>query len=521
MDSLALWLGLVGCAAAAGAGLLAGSDRRRLISLTVAVVLAPVLIAADNWQSPQLASLRDRPVLLALAAVVGVVALLAAALLLRRRPRLLAIAAIAASPFRIPLDLGGQTANLLLPLYAVLAVALVAAWIERIEGQGGAGLGPVAQPDRSGGGARHGLRRLLAADPIAAALGLAIVVYALQAGYAADLSTAVEDTGFFFAPFAALYWCLRRVEWDRELIGRVLIVLTVEALLIAIVAFGQYAAQEVFWNDKVIAGNEAHTWFRVNSLFYDPNIMGRFLAIVMLGLAGVAAWARPTRPPALATACFVILLAAVAITFSQSSLLALLAGLLALALFRWGVGWASLAALLVAAALGLSLLTVDGGGLAAETTGRTGLISGGLELAGERPLLGYGSGSFASEFEGRFGGEPGDSFVSHTEPITVAAEQGVVGLIPYLALLGVAAWVLLGAAAAGWRGARRPPAAVLAACLAAMFIHSLGYAAFLIDPITWTILAIGAAAAAQTEPLAILDAPKAGRPQPGSRPAPA
>ena len=42
----------------------------------------------------------------------------------------------------------------------------------------------------------------------------------------------------------------------------------------------------------MIASNQVEEYFRVNSLFFDPNIYGRFLALVMIGLAGVLLWAQ-------------------------------------------------------------------------------------------------------------------------------------------------------------------------------------------------------------------------------------
>jgi O-antigen ligase len=77
--------------------------------------------------------------------------------------------------------------------------------------------------------------------------------------------------------------------------------------------------------------------------------------------------------------------------------------------------------------------------------------------------------------------------------VTVAAEQGVVGLAVYLALLIAALLRLL-------RGSRRRPArAALAAAFVALAAHTWIYAAFLEDPTTWALLAIGAALATGRE----------------------
>ena len=78
---------------------------------------------------------------------------------------------------------------------------------------------------------------------------------------------------------------------------------------------------------------------------------------------------------------------------------------------------------------------------------------------------------------------------SHTIPITVAAEQGIVGLALYAALL-LAAFAVLFAGAG-----RSPPRIALAACFAALVLHTFTYADFLEDPLTWTLLGVGVALA--------------------------
>jgi O-antigen ligase len=132
----------------------------------------------------------------------------------------------------------------------------------------------------------------------------------------------------------------------------------------------------------------------------------------------------------------------------------------------------------------------SGGSTSNATSGRTKLISGGLELFADRPLWGYGSGSFQTEYR-RHGDASAANAVaaSHTIPITVAAEQGIIGLAVYVALL-IAAFATL------FRGAgRSPPRIALLACFAALVLHTWAYADFLEDPITWTLLGIGVALA--------------------------
>jgi O-antigen ligase len=475
MDSLGLWLGLVVVTSLAAAGLVGpGDPRRRLTFLAVALVVAPLLIAGDNWDTERFVDLRESPALLAAGGVAAVVGLAVLVALVRRRPSWLPLALIAVLPFRIPIELAGSTANLLVPFYGLVGAGLIAALLDPARVV--PALGERSEP----ADARRWLPPVLAA---------ALVLYGLQSGYTDDVSTAVENVCFFFVPFAALFVLIAGARWDRAQVRRLLYVVAGVALVVTIIAFGQYVTGKLFWNDKVIDGNEAHAYFRVNSVFYDPNIMGRYLAIAMVVLAGVVAWGR-RREANLSAACFAILLAGLLITFSQSSMLALLGGMLVLIAARFGLAWGVAAGAGTLVAMALAVSAVSGGGLTAETTGRTGLVSGGIELAGEQPIAGWGSGSFPTEFQERFGGGDGYAVESHTEPITVVMEQGILGLVPYLALLAVAIAGMWVASGIGLREARDPIAATLFAAFAAMVVHSMGYAAFLTDPLTWVLLAL-------------------------------
>jgi putative inorganic carbon (hco3(-)) transporter len=128
-------------------------------------------------------------------------------------------------------------------------------------------------------------------------------------------------------------------------------------------------------------------------------------------------------------------------------------------------------------------------GLNGASSGRGGLVSGGLHLFGDRPLQGWGSGSFVQEYRVHNRGA-GSLSASHTIPITIAAEQGVIGLIPYIALVVCALICLV-------RGARGDPVrSAVAAAFGALVFHTMLYADFLEDPTTWALLGIGMALAA-------------------------
>jgi putative inorganic carbon (hco3(-)) transporter len=484
MDPLS-WLGLVAAAIAAGTSLVA-DGRTRAVAMVAALVLAPVVVAGDVWNTERVVELRESMGQLAALGLGAAVAIAVVAWALHRRPEALPVAAIAVLPFRIPIELGGERANLLLPLYLVIAGAVVAlavgSWREV----------------PAGARAREPESRwmALAVRWLPWLLAGFVVLYAVQSAWSADSSKAIENVGFFFVPFAVLFSLLARARWTSRTLATVLVVVVAEALVFSLVAFGQFVVGDVFWNPEVIAANEAHTYFRVNSLFWDPNILGRYLVLVVLAVAAYMVWTHDSRRASASAAVCAVLLAAIALTFSQSSLVALLGGLLALAAMRWGVRWA-LVAVAIAALAGGALLAASGADLNSvksldiRSSGRASLVRGGIELAADRPLAGYGTGSFQVEFERRFPDDAeGTGSISHTEPVTVAAEQGLLGLVPYLALLAAVAGTLLTVP-------KRLPIArsALVACFAGLLVHSLAYAGLLIDPVTWALVAAGFALA--------------------------
>ena len=132
------------------------------------------------------------------------------------------------------------------------------------------------------------------------------------------------------------------------------------------------------------------------------------------------------------------------------------------------------------------------------SSGRAKLVRGGLEMAADRPLTGFGSGSFADKYRDRERVVSSRiSAESHTIPVTVAAEQGVLGLAAYGWLLFASFELIFGGLKRTLR--RREASVVLvarcvvAAGFCALLLHTLVYAAFLEDPLTWALLAMAAA----------------------------
>ena len=470
--------GIVAASVAAAAALVVRSARARAAAMLGALVLAVAVLLGHVWSTDQVQTLRDDPGLAAALAVAGLVAVLVLGWLLARYPWLLPPVAAAALPFRIPIDVGGDTANLLLPLYLVVAAGAVAYAIRaRSDGE-----------DESDPGILEWV------------LGAVLVLYAAQAAYSSDVDRALEQVAFFYVPFAVLFALLVRVPWTARLAAWTLAVLVVLAVALVGVGFWEYETRRLLLNPRVINANQFESYFRVNSLFFDPNIYGRFLTIVMIGITAVVAWTARTRVALAGALLLALLWAGLVLTFSQSSFVALLAGLAVLGAFRWGAGRA-LAATGAVALVGVAVVLLAPGSVRLDldsnksvqdaTSGRYDLVAGGMELFADRPVGGHGSGSFRREYRRKENAsDERATNASHTIPVTVAAEQGVIGLVPYAALSVAALWRL----AAHVRGS--PARAAVAAAFAALLVHTLLYAAFLEDPLTWALLALGTGLAA-------------------------
>ena len=217
----------------------------------------------------------------------------------------------------------------------------------------------------------------------------------------------------------------------------------------------------LLFNPKVIASNELEAYFRVNSLFFDPNIYGRFLALVMLGLAAVLLWERRPRTVVArhrgarravgrpAADALAVELRRAAVRALRARGAALPAGARSCRSSSRRRRSGSCSCSRSRPRCGSTSATPSS--LDDATSGRYELIRGGIDLARDRPVWGFGSGSFADEYLAHgFGARSDAVSASHTIPLTVAAEQGLIGLARLSRAAG------RGAVAAARRRARRP-----------------------------------------------------------------
>jgi len=489
--------GMVAAALAAAGAFFLATPRARAVCFLIALLLAPVLLLGELWKSShQIVTLRSHPAELLALAVVGVAVMLALAWLFLRRPLLMPILAVAALPFRIPVQAGGQSALLLVPLYVVV---------------GGAGLAYVWERLRPRPLAADNGYRLAPAERspgyLELALMVAVTLYAIQSAYSTDFETALKNVAFFYIPFALLLKLITSLEWTARLEEWCLRVTVALALIFVAIGVGEFATRRLLWNPKVLEANQFRSYFRVNSLFFDPNIYGRYLAIVMVVLATLLLWSRRRRHVVWVTVLLAALWAGLVLSLSQSSFAALLVGLAVLAAVRWRARPVIAAVVAALAVLAIVVFAIPGSvhlqghsakSLNRATSGRVDLMRGGLSMFADRPVYGYGSGAFAERFRAREKkGEAQTASASHTIPITVAAEQGVIGLAAY-AFVIVASFRLLFGGLLRLRREQEPGARligrmVVAAAYAALVFHTLLYADFLEDPIAWTLLGIGIA----------------------------
>jgi O-antigen ligase len=315
------------------------------------------------------------------------------------------------------------------------------------------------------------------------------LIAAASLSWTDDLHAGENVLAYFLLPFAVLLAVVGRApfpSWLPRVLGVIAVAL---AAIFAAAGLIQEATRDLwFFSPSVEVGNAYSSFFRVTSLFRDPSLYGRH---VVLGIAVllVAVLFRRLHP-LVALALTAFLFAGLWFSYSQSSMAALFVVTLALAAFA---GDRSLRIVAVAAALAVVV-----GGAAAfaasasdhsarqVTSDRSRRVELTAKVIRDHPLVGVGLGSqpVASQGRSKQGGSP-TRFVSHTTPLTVAAELGLLGFAAYAALLA-------GAAALIWRVRRVDPVLGLGlgAVLLALFVHSLFYSGFFEDPVTWVVLAV-------------------------------
>ena len=417
----------------------------------------------------------------AVAGVLGLVILGGAVALLARRPALVPIAVLVAAPFRPPIEFDTASEFIvsiaddgrlgrLLPLYFVLLASALALGWRTLRGRQ--------------------VRTLPTAISYPASAFFAFAMLSLL--WADDVETGANLVAFFTLPFAALLGTVARADFP-DFVLRALAGLGIGlATLFALVGLWQAVTRDLlFYAPNLAVSNANSDYFRVTSLFGDPSLYGRHVVLgICIALALLVAQRWRTWP---LIGLVVVMWAGLLFSYSQSSMAALLIVTLALALatgdrrVRRAVGVLALVAALGAAAY-VAVRLVDGEDLNRITSDRTERVEDTARVIGERPVAGVGiGGQPRASRELADSPQPTPTFVSHTTPLTVAAELGVIGLALYV-------WLLVGGVRLIARVRRRDEAFGLAlgASFLALFVHALFYSGFLEDPLTWLVLGVAA-----------------------------
>ncbi|MGH3024375.1 MAG: O-antigen ligase family protein [Gaiellaceae bacterium] len=455
-------------AGAVAAPLVLLARARLVFAAGLALIAAAQAGLAFALVPDQIESLTRSPARLGLLAVC-LAGLTGAAALFVRFPAAVPAALLAAAPVRVPLDIAGEEAFLLVPLYGVLAAAVLALAFGLARG---ARLRPLP---------------LFLAVPTAAYVALA----GLSLLWSQDPREGAIELFFFLFPGAVLVAVVAQVVLTTLVSRSLAAVLLASTGVLAAIGLWQQWTHTLFFADDLQSANAYTSFFRVTSIFSDSSIYGRYVALGIAVLL-VLLWFERVRL-ALGLPLMALLLAGLYFSYSQTTFVALFAAVVVIALLAGDRQArrivAVTAAALVLAGAGLFATTVWDESARRATGGRWTLVSLTTPVFVDHPVAGVGIGAQAlasSRLEDARERESRN--VSHTTPLTVAAELGVLGLAAYVAFLAAAAF-------GSFLAMRRQPAFGLSllAALTLLVVHSLSYSGFFEDPFTWLVVGLAAA----------------------------
>jgi O-antigen ligase/polysaccharide polymerase Wzy-like membrane protein len=406
---------------------------------------------------------------------VGALGVCLCAVPLVRFPTVTPVVLLAAAPFRLPVGLGEEDAFLLIPFYVVLAATVVALAVRMWRGEH-----PPAPP-------------FLLALPIAAFVTFASTSFL----WTWDERAGGIALAFFVFPFVAGLGVVARAPLAPWLPRALMFTLLALGSLFSAIGLWQAQTRTLFFAPSLEVANAYTSFFRVTSLFKDPSLYGRYLVVPIVVLLVVLLVRRTQRvESALLVVAIAFLFAGLFFSYSQSSFVALFVVTAALAFlagdrrFRMILVACAVAATLVAGAVAAS--ATEGRSARDVTSGRSRLVSITVDAYELRPVAGVGIGGQPQASADATGRRTPRRNASHTTPLTVLAELGVVGFALYLWMLGAVAWALA-------RVIRmdRVFGLGMAAVLLVLFVHSLLYAGFFEDPLTWGVVGLAAAALAR------------------------
>src|SRR5579864_445768 len=306
-------------------------------------------------------------------------------MLLKRRPWLLAFAILPALPVRLPLTLAGTQSQVELPLYVLACAAGVQIVLETLDGD----------------------RRSRELVPISLPLAGFVLWTGASLGWSDDVQAGSLQLLAYFLPFAVIGVAIARLEGSRRAVVWLLVELVSLALVFAAIGVYQYETHTIFWNPKVMIGNAYEPFYRVNSVFWDPSIYGRFLMIAIVAALVVVVRGESKRVMLVAATALGAIWVGLLISYSQSSF----AGLIVAVVLLMAVVWRR-AAVLAAGCVAILLVSTgianpniqnaflkrSGAALNRATSDRAALIYNGIRIAIDNPVVGVGVGGFRRHY---------------------------------------------------------------------------------------------------------------------------
>jgi O-antigen ligase len=418
--------------------------------------------------------LLTEPTGLALLAV-GIVTISLGAIPLARYPTTIPVVLLVAAPFRIPVEVGDEEAFVLLPLYLAIASAVLALAYRMLR----------QEP--------HPAPPLWLSVPIAAFVAFAAVSFL----WTWDEREGGIGLAFFLFPFVAGLGVVARAPLAPWLPRALVVTLAALGALFAAIGLWQAQTRTLFFGRDVEVANAYTSFFRVTSFFKDPSLYGRYLVVPITVLL-VVVLLRRNRPVewVAVSALVALLFAGLYYSYSQSSFVALFVVVFALAFFTSGRKFrvALLAGALLAsvAAGAYAAHSIEGRSTKDITSGRSRLVAITVDAFELRPAAGVGIGGQPKASAEANGRRTPNRNASHTTPLTVLAELGVVGFALYVGMLGAVACALIAVTRRN-----RSFGVGLTAVLLVLFVHSLLYAGFFEDPLTWGVFGLAAAGIAE------------------------
>ena len=352
------------------------------------------------------------------------------------------------------------------------------------------------------GAAFNLLREFVAGDERSRELGRAtkplalyLVWIGLSMTWTVDIRTGAIDVLASYIPLSIIALSVARLPWKPLRLKLLYLELAAMALVFAGVGFYQYETRHIFENPKQLVGNAYAAFFRVNSVFFDPSIYGRFLVVALVPTVVLIVRGKSRRDGLAALAFAVVAWLGLLVSFSQSSFSALFVAVFCLCAYLWR--WKAVAVLIVVVAL------LAGGAVTEPklmhslghhgvseinklTSGRGSLIYNGLRIAKRHPEYGVGLGGFSKSYS-KLTHRHIKASASHNTPVTVVAEGGVIGLALFL-------WVMIAFGLSAFRRLDRTLAGDLGLAaglvLVAIFAHANAYNDFFEDPTTWLVFGL-------------------------------